>query len=172
MVGVGADSISARGIVRRRGIARASDARPYGYCIVACRGRRPPTPRGSHRVYFGPEGVNVGRGKKSVKKNAALLHFLGFFSLTLLFGVLRGEQPLGRAAVRSRSDQSPSGALKHTSGPALRDGGHRFGRQARAIGSSGHLFRFLFGCPKRKDYRQKDAIKGCHRKVVTPVTQA
>ena len=42
-------------------------------------------------------------------------------------------------------------------------------RASRAIGSSGHLFRFLFGCPKRKDYRQNDAIKGCHRKVVTPV---
>ena len=27
------------------------------------------------------------------------------------------------------------------------------GRASRAIGSSGHLFRFLFGCPKRKDYR-------------------
>ena len=30
-------------------------------------------------------------------------------------------------------------------------------RQARAIGSSGHLFRFLFGCPKRKDSRKYDA---------------
>ena len=27
------------------------------------------------------------------------------------------------------------------------------GRASRAIGSSGHLFRFLFGCSKRKDYR-------------------
>ena len=30
-------------------------------------------------------------------------------------------------------------------------------RASRAIGSSGHLFRFLFGCPKRKDSRKNDA---------------
>ena len=59
--------------------------------------------------------------------------------------VARTQAPLSRAAVRSRSDQSPSGALKHTSGPALRDGGHRFGRQARAIGSSGTLFGSFWG---------------------------
>ena len=40
-------------------------------------------------------------------------------------------------------------------------------RASRAIGSSGHLFRFLFGCPKRKVYRKNDAIKGCHRRVGT-----
>ena len=67
----------------------------------------------------------MGRVQSAVKKMQSLLHFLGFFSLTHPFGVLRGEQPLSRAAVRSRSDQSPSGALKHTSGPALRDGGAR-----------------------------------------------
>ena len=66
-------------------------------------------------------GQSVGR-RKSVKKNAALLHFLAFSSNDHLFGVLRGEQPLSRAS--------------------------------RAIGSSGHFFRFLFGCPKRKDYRK------------------
>ena len=37
----------------------------------------------------------------------------------------RTQAPLSRAAVRLRSNQSPSGALKHTSGPALRDGGAR-----------------------------------------------
>ena len=36
-------------------------------------------------------GQTVGRGK-SVKKNAALLHFLAFSSNDLLFGVLRGER--------------------------------------------------------------------------------
>ena len=71
-----------------------------------------------------PEG-SIGEGRKSVKKRAALLHVLAFSFLDLLFGVLRGEQPLSRAAVRLRSNQSPSGALKHTSGPALRDGGAR-----------------------------------------------
>ena len=40
---------------------------------------------------FWPRRGQCGKRKKSVKKNAALLHFLGFFSLTLLFGVPRGE---------------------------------------------------------------------------------
>ncbi len=67
---------------------------------------------------FWPRRGQYEEGPKSVKKNAALLHFLAFGAFDLLFGVLRGEQPLSRAS--------------------------------RAIGSSGHLFRFLFGCPKRK----------------------
>ena len=65
-----------------------------------------------------PEG-SIGEEVKSVKKRAALLHVLAFCFFDPLFGVPRGEQPLGRAS--------------------------------RAIGSSGHLFRFLFGCPKRKN---------------------
>ena len=65
-----------------------------------------------------PEG-SIGEVSKSVKKNAALLHFLAFGRFDLLFGVLRDEQPLSRAS--------------------------------RAVGSNGHFFRFLFGCPKRKD---------------------
>ena len=40
---------------------------------------------------FRPRRGQSGKREKSVKKNAALLHFLGFFPLTLLFGVLRGE---------------------------------------------------------------------------------
>ena len=69
-----------------------------------------------------PEG-SIGEEAKSVKKRAALLHVLAFCFLDHIFGVLRGEQPLGRAS--------------------------------RAIGSSGHFFRFLFGCPKRKASREK-----------------
>ena len=44
-----------------------------------------------------PEG-SIGEGAKSVKKNAALLHFLAFGHFDHLFGVPRGEQPLGRAS--------------------------------------------------------------------------
>ena len=44
-----------------------------------------------------PEGSN-GEGRKSVKKNAALLRFLAFSFLDHIFGVLRGEQPLSRAS--------------------------------------------------------------------------
>ena len=68
---------------------------------------------------FWPRRGQCGGRRKSVKKNAALLHFLAFSLTDPRFGVLRGEQPLSRAA--------------------------------RAVGSSGHFFRFLFGCPKRKD---------------------
>ena len=39
-----------------------------------------------------PRRGQSGKRKKSVKKNAALLHFLGFFPLTLLFGVPRSER--------------------------------------------------------------------------------
>ena len=46
---------------------------------------------------FAPEG-SIGRGRKGVKKNAALLHFLAFASSDHIFGVLRGEQPLSRAS--------------------------------------------------------------------------
>ena len=42
-----------------------------------------------------PEG-SIGRGRKGVKKNAALLHFLAFAFSDHIFGVLRGEQPLSR----------------------------------------------------------------------------
>ena len=43
-----------------------------------------------------PEG-SIGEKQKSVKNRAALLHGLAFLLLDLLFGVLRGEQPLSRA---------------------------------------------------------------------------
>ena len=79
--------------------------------------------KGSHSLHllFWPWRGQCGEKRKSVKKNAALLRFLAFLLLDLLFGVLRGEQPLSRAS--------------------------------RAVGSSGHFFRFLFGCPKRKNLR-------------------
>ena len=41
------------------------------------------------------KGAN-GEGSKSVKKNAALLHFLAFGPFDHIIGVLRGEQPLSR----------------------------------------------------------------------------
>ena len=42
-----------------------------------------------------PEG-SIGRGRKGVKKNAALLHFLAFAFSDHIIGVPRGEQPLSR----------------------------------------------------------------------------
>ena len=45
---------------------------------------------------FRPRRGQCGGRRKSVKKNAALLHFLAFSLTDPRFGVLRGEQPLGR----------------------------------------------------------------------------
>ena len=67
-----------------------------------CRCATSPHAVGSHPLHKGafnstpiefiwPRRGQCGKRKKSVKKNAALLHFLGFFSLTLLFGIPRGE---------------------------------------------------------------------------------
>ena len=72
-------------------------------------GARPSGPMTSIGPYskdveeFRPRRGQSGQREKSVKKNAALLHFLGFFSLTLLFGVLRGEQPLRRGPLPRNS---------------------------------------------------------------------
>ena len=64
----------------------------------ARRGGRFRRPDGSpRRVVLAPEG-SIGEGFKSVKKNAALLHFLAFGPFDHLIGVLRGEQPLSRAS--------------------------------------------------------------------------
>ena len=47
---------------------------------------------------FRPQRGQSGRRPKSVKKIAALLQFLAFGAADHIFGVPRGEQPLGRAS--------------------------------------------------------------------------
>ena len=122
---------------------------PCGWAVVhGCTGGYGIRPYGNRRLHLAPEG-SIGRGRKGVKKNAALLHFLAFAFSDHNFGVLRGEQPLSRAAVRSRSDQSPSGALKRTSVPALLDGGARCAPPSGRLGSSG-TFLLLFWSQKRR----------------------
>ena len=78
----------ARRIWRNHITARANTVRPYSL----------------YTLMFWPRRGQCGKRKKSVKKNAALLHFLGFFSLTLLFGVPRGACPpwAGFAASQQR----------------------------------------------------------------------
>ena len=49
-----------------------------------------------------PEG-SIGRGRKGVKKNAALLHFLAFASSDHIFGVLRGERLAAQGGDTHRS---------------------------------------------------------------------
>ena len=50
-----------------------------------------------------PEGAN-GEEAKSVKKRAALLHVLAFCFFDHIFGVPRGEQPLGRGSLPRNSE--------------------------------------------------------------------
>ena len=52
---------------------------------------------------FRPRRGQYGEEPKSVKKNAALLHFLAFGSFDHNFGVLRGEQPLRRGPLPRNS---------------------------------------------------------------------
>ena len=60
-------------------------------------------PTGGYRIrpyanmILAPEG-SIGEETKSVKKRAALLHVLAFCFFDHIFGVPRGEQPLGRAS--------------------------------------------------------------------------
>ena len=98
-----------------------------------------------------------------MKKNAALLHFLAFLLLDHNFGVLRGERLAAKTMAASllrkpaRAVIRPAGAniarspvsLRSTVAPRSQPR-KPLRRASRAFASSGHLFRFLFGCPKRK----------------------
>ena len=62
-----------------------------------------------------PEG-SIGRGRKGVKKNAALLHFLAFAFSDHRFGVPRGEQPLGRGSLPRNSETFFASFFGHKKG--------------------------------------------------------
>ena len=127
------------------------------YCLFSfcCRGRRPRRPvqfcaaiKSPGRTLcapttqlpaiFGPRRGQCGKMKKSVKKNAALLHFLGFFSLTHPFGVPRGEQPLGRGPLPRNSGTFFVSFFGHKKGKSCgRSPLKRGGR--RRVAAPGHL---------------------------------
>ena len=69
--------------------------------------------------------------------------------------VLSAPEGSMRREVKKREEKrsTPAFFSFFTSRPPLwgSQGAGPLGRASRAIGSSGHLFRFLFGCPKRKD---------------------
>ena len=94
---------------------------------IVCRGRRP------RRPVLAPEGPD-GEKQKSVKNRAELLHGLAFLLLDHLFGVPRGEQPLGRAP---RLGSSGTFLLLFWSQKSRHNGGHPIekalpqGRQGR-----------------------------------------
>ena len=106
------------------------DAAPYKLTRTSCRGEHcspanlkiRQTTTGAHCAPLHPLLLNresrprrgqSGKRKKSVKKNAALLHFLGFFPLTHLLGVLRGEQPFGRGCGVAQRSKSQWGFEPH-----------------------------------------------------------
>ena len=62
-----------------------------------------------------PEG-SIGEEAKSVKKRAALLHVLAFCFFDLLFGVLRGEQPLSRGSLPRNSETFFASFFGHKKG--------------------------------------------------------
>ena len=62
-----------------------------------------------------PEG-SIGRGRKGVKKNAALLHFLAFAFSDHIIGVPRGEQPLGRGSLPRNSETFFASFFGHKKG--------------------------------------------------------
>ena len=116
----------------RRG-EHCSPAESYAAAKLPGRTLFAPTP-----TKIWPRRGQCGKRKKSVKKNAALLHFLGFFSLTHLFGVPRGEQPLGRGPLPRNSGTFFVSFFGHKKGkPCGRSPLKRGGR--RRVAASGHL---------------------------------
>ena len=112
---------------------------------------------------LGPEGVNMEKGPKALRKMQSFLHFLAFGFFDHNFGVPRGERLAAKTMAASllrkpaRAVIRPAGAniarspvsLRSTVAPCSQPR-NPLGRASRAFASSGHLFRFLFGCPKRK----------------------
>ena len=134
---------------------------------------------GNRRLHLAPEGSN-GRGRKSVKKNAALLRFLAFPSSDHIIGVLRGERLAAHNERRQFAAQTRSCGYsprwgEHCSLPgfaALNRGPLLATPQSPGPGSAASeqrdFFRFLFWSQKRKVSRKNPSIKGEHRRVVFP----
>ena len=146
-------------------------------------GHNPPPPiggapftQGGHtlpliELFWPRRGQSVGR-RKSVKKNAALLHFLVFSSNDLLFGVPRGERLAAKTMAASllrkpaRAVIRPTGAniarspvsLCSTVAPCSQPR-NPLGRASRAIGSSG-TFLLLFWSQKRRNNGNRPLKKG------------
>ena len=114
-------------------------------------------------TYAQPHGGCGGRAMPARKNPTALPNSTGGYrirpyanqnlapkgSVFFLCGVLRGDSPQAVTA-RLRSNQSPSGALKRTSVPALLDGGARCAPPSGRLGSSG-TFLLLFWSQKSRN---------------------
>ena len=117
-----------------------------------------------------PRRGQCGGRRKSVKKNAALLHFLAFSLTDHLFGVPRGERLAAHNERRQFAAQTRSCGYsprwgEHCSLPSFASLNcgpcsqprNPLGRASRAIGSSGHFFG-SFWVSKRNTWR-KSPIK-------------
>ena len=166
--------------IRQSRPARAVPATPYppewSITLTSHGASGTPPPTDGLKVEFRPRRGQSGRGAKGVKKNAALLRFLAFGAFDHLFGVLRGERLAAKTMAASllrkpacavirpaganiaRSPVSPRSTVAPCSQPR-----NPLGRASRAFASSGHLFRFLFGCLKRKAL-----MEVCHYKRASP----
>ncbi len=97
--------------------------------------------------YFRPRRGQYGRRPKSVKKIAALLQFLAFGAADYSFGVLRGEQPLGRGCAVAKQSKPRWGFEAHE---RARFAGWRRSLCAakRALSEVAGTFSVPFGSPK------------------------
>ena len=136
----------ARAIWRQREIARGvGDAAPYdpheNWQPPGAGRRRASVPQSEGRDIWPRRGQCGGR-RKSVKKNAALLHFLAFSLTDHPFGVPRGEQPLGRGLRVAHERARFCGMVALVV------------RRQAAASEQRDFFRFLFWPQKRKALRK------------------
>ena len=111
---------------------------------------------------LGPEGVNMEKGPKALRKMQSFLHFLAFGFFDHNFGVPRGERLAAKTMAASllrkpaRAVIRPAGAniarspvsLRSTVAPCSQPR-NPLRRASRAIASSGDFFRYLFWSQKR-----------------------
>ena len=118
---------------------------------------------------FRPRRGQYGERAKSVKKNAALLHFLAFGAADHLFGVLRGEQPLRRGCGVAKRSKPQWGFEPHER--ASFAGWRPSFWPPSALPRNSETFSLPFWSQKGRFLWMQPMIKGRHRMVVTPAKQ-
>ena len=131
---------------------------------------------------FRPRRGQSGEERKSVKKNAALLHFLAFLLLDHNFGVLRGERLAAKTMAASllrkpaRAVIRPAGANIARSPVSLRSTVAPCSQPRNPLGrgslprNSETFFASFFGHKKGRPCGRIPLKKGSHRKVVAPAS--
>ena len=113
---------------------------------------------------FRPRRGQYGEEPKSVKKNAALLHFLAFGAPDHNFGVLRGEQPLRRGCGVAQRSKPQWGFEPHERASSA---GWRpsFWPPSALPRNSGTFFATFFGHKKGRPNGRMLLYRGVRRKV-------